>query len=81
MVKWEMNFTLKNKIQLKVKIMNETTKKKINDLIEKNEICLFMKGTPEVPQCGFSLAVSNILKHLNVKFTGINVLEDDDLRQ
>ena len=61
--------------------MNETTKKKINDLIEKNEICLFMKGTPEVPQCGFSLAVSNILKHLNVKYTGINVLEDDDLRQ
>ena len=61
--------------------MNETTKKKINDLIEKNEICLFMKGTPDVPQCGFSLAISNILKHLNVKFTGINVLEDDDLRQ
>ena len=61
--------------------MNEAAKKKINDLIEKNEICLFMKGTPEVPQCGFSLAVSNILKHLKVKFTGINVLEDADLRQ
>ncbi len=61
--------------------MNETTKKKINDLIEKNEICLFMKGTPDVPQCGFSLAVSNILKHLKVKFTGVNVLEDADLRQ
>ena len=61
--------------------MNEATKKKINDLIEKNEICLFMKGTPEVPQCGFSLAISNILKHLKVKFTGVNVLEDDDLRQ
>ena len=58
--------------------MNETTKKKINDLIEKNEICLFMKGTPEVPQCGFSLAVSNTLKHLKVKFTGVNVLEDAD---
>ena len=61
--------------------MNEATKKKINDLIEKNEICLFMKGTPEVPQCGFSLAISNILKHLKVKFTGVNVLEDSDLRQ
>ena len=60
--------------------MNEATKKKINDLIEKNEICLFMKGTPEVPQCGFSLAVSNILKHLKVKFAGVNVLEDADLR-
>ena len=56
--------------------MNETTKKKIEDLIEKNEVCLFMKGTPEVPQCGFSLAVSNVLKHLQVRFIGINVLED-----
>ena len=61
--------------------MNENTQKKINDLLEKNKICLFMKGTPEVPQCGFSLAVSNILKHLNVEFTGVNVLDDDDLRQ
>ena len=61
--------------------MDENTKKKINDLIEKNKICLFMKGTPEVPQCGFSLAVSNILKHLKVEFTGVNVLDDDDLRQ
>ena len=40
-----------------------------------------MKGTPEVPQCGFSLAISNILKHLKVEFTGVNVLDDDDLRQ
>jgi len=61
--------------------MNENTKKKIDDLIEKNKICLFMKGTPDVPQCGFSLAVSNILKHLKVDFKGINVLDDDDLRQ
>jgi len=61
--------------------MNETTKNKINDFIKKNEVCLFMKGTPEVPQCGFSLAVSNVLKHLDVKFIGINVLEDNDLRE
>jgi len=61
--------------------MNENTKKKITDLIEKNEVCLFMKGTPDVPQCGFSLAVSNVLKHLGVKFTGINVLEDNELRE
>jgi len=60
--------------------MNEDTKKKINDLIEKNDVCLFMKGTPDVPQCGFSLAVSNVLKHLGVKFKGINVLEDNNLR-
>ena len=40
--------------------MNEDVSTKIKKLIEKNDICLFMKGTPEVPQCGFSLAVSNI---------------------
>ena len=61
--------------------MNEATKKKIDNLIEKNKVCLFMKGTPEVPQCGFSLAVSNVLKHLKVEFHGINVLDDDELRQ
>ena len=61
--------------------MNETTKKKIEDLVEKNNICLFMKGTPEVPQCGFSLAVSNVLKHLGVNFKGINVLEDNEIRE
>ena len=40
-----------------------------------------MKGTPEIPQCGFSLAVSNVLKHLKVDFHGVNVLDDDVLRQ
>tara|TARA_B110000027_G_C16009206_1_gene251149 strand:- start:576 stop:836 length:261 start_codon:yes stop_codon:yes gene_type:complete len=39
-----------------------------------------MKGVPEAPQCGFSMAISNILKHLNVKFEGINVLEDESIR-
>ena len=62
-------------------MMNENIKKKINDLFKKNEVCLFMKGTPEVPQCGFSLAVSNMLKHLEVNFYGINVLEDPELRE
>ena len=40
-----------------------------------------MKGTPDIPQCGFSLAVANMLKHLNLKFKGINVLENDEMRQ
>ena len=40
-----------------------------------------MKGTPDYPQCGFSMAVSNLLKHLKVNFNGINVLENDNLRQ
>ena len=61
--------------------MNENINTKIKDLIDKNEVCLFMKGTPEVPQCGFSLAVSNMLKHLEVNFTGINVLEDQEIRE
>ena len=54
---------------------------KIKDIVSKNNIVLFMKGTPDAPQCGFSLAVSNILKHLNVKFEGVNVLVSDELRQ
>tara|TARA_A100001015_G_scaffold223942_1_gene252386 strand:- start:1436 stop:1753 length:318 start_codon:yes stop_codon:yes gene_type:complete len=57
--------------------INEKIKKIIND----NEVCLFMKGTPEAPQCGFSMAVANVLKHLKVNFKGVNVLEDENLRQ
>jgi monothiol glutaredoxin len=56
-------------------------KTEIKSLIEKNNICLFMKGTPETPQCGFSMAVSNMLKHLEVKFKGINVLDNAEIRQ
>ena len=61
---------------LKGKMGNE-----LHALALNNEVCLFMKGTPEVPQCGFSLAVSNVLKHLDVKFVGINVLENNELRE
>ena len=61
--------------------MNEQTKEKITNLIGSNKICLFMKGTPEAPQCGFSLAVSNVLKHLKVDFKGINVLENNEIRE
>ena len=56
-------------------------KEKIKEIIESNEVCLFMKGTPDSPQCGFSMAVSNLLKHLKVKYNGINVLDDENLRQ
>ena len=55
--------------------------KKIESLIKDNEVCLFMKGTPDAPQCGFSMAVTNVLNHLKVNFKGINVLEDENLRQ
>ena len=57
------------------------TEEIIKKFISENDVCLFMKGTPEAPQCGFSMAVSNLLKHLNVKFKGINVLESEELRQ
>ena len=61
--------------------MDNNIKEKISNEIKNNEVCLFMKGTPEAPQCGFSMAVSNILKLMGVKFKGINVLEDQSIRQ
>ena len=61
--------------------MNEQTKNLIQNHIENNEVCLFMKGTPDAPQCGFSMAVSNMLKILEVNFKGINVLEDQSMRE
>ena len=61
--------------------MDQQVKDKIENEITNNEVCLFMKGTPEVPECGFSMAVANILKILEVNFKGINVLEDQNLRE
>ena len=52
----------------------------LDEIIKNNKVVLFMKGTPEMPQCGFSMAVSNVLKHLDVKFTAINVYEDEEIR-
>jgi monothiol glutaredoxin len=60
--------------------MDQQIKELIDNEVNNNEVCLFMKGTPEAPQCGFSMAVSNILKILEVKFKGINVLENEQLR-
>tara|TARA_B100001115_G_C15513141_1_gene243177 strand:- start:119 stop:436 length:318 start_codon:yes stop_codon:yes gene_type:complete len=56
-------------------------KKEIQKYIKENNVCLFMKGTPDIPQCGFSMVVTNILKSLKVNFKGINVLESEELRQ
>ena len=61
--------------------MDQQTNDLIKNEIENNEVCLFMKGTPDAPQCGFSMAVSNILKILEVKFKGVNVLENQNLRE
>ena len=61
--------------------MTDQTIEKIKKVIEENKVCLFMKGTPDAPQCGFSLAVANVLKLLNVDYKSINVLEDAEIRQ
>jgi len=61
--------------------MDQQTKDLINNEITNNEVCLFMKGTPDAPQCGFSMAVSNMLKILEVNYKGINILENQSLRE
>mgnify|MGYP001281952852 FL=1 len=61
--------------------MDETTKNTIQEHIDNNDVCLFMKGTPDAPQCGFSMAVTNMLKLLEVNFQSVNVLEDQKIRE
>ena len=61
--------------------MDDKTKNTIQNHIENNDVCLFMKGTPDAPQCGFSSVTTNILKLLEVNFKGVNVLEDQNLRE
>ena len=61
--------------------MDETTKNTIQNHIDSNDVCLFMKGTPDAPQCGFSMAVTNMLKLLEVNFHSVNVLEDQNIRE
>ena len=61
--------------------MEQQIKDQIENEISNNEVCLFMKGTPEAPQCGFSMAVSNMLKILEVNFKGVNILENEHIRQ
>ena len=53
----------------------------INAQVHGHDVVLYMKGTPQMPMCGFSSVVSQILRHLNVPFSSYNVLEDADLRQ
>ena len=60
---------------------NKQINEQIQSTIDNNNIVLFMKGTPDAPQCGFSMAVSNILKVSKADFIGVNVLADENLRQ
>ena len=61
--------------------MDDQTKNTIQEHINNNEVCLFMKGTPDAPQCGFSMAVTNILKILEVNFKSVDVLENQSIRE
>ena len=61
--------------------MDQQIKELIEKSISENEVCLFMKGTPQAPQCGFSMAVSNMLKILEVNYKSVDVLSDQKLRE
>ena len=61
--------------------MNETVQSNIKDIIETNDVVLFMKGTKAQPQCGFSNAVVNTLSFMNIDYKDVNILESDELRQ
>lgn len=54
---------------------------RIQNEIDTNRVLLYMKGTPEFPMCGFSKTVVDILKHLDVEFASVNVLEDMEIRE
>ena len=62
-------------------MLDAVTKERIDADIASEDVVLFMKGTPVFPQCGFSAAVVGVLSHLGVKFRGVNVLEDDEIRE
>ena len=61
--------------------MEQNKKEKIQNIINENEVLLFMKGTPVMPQCGFSAAVVGGLSHMGIKFNSVNVLEDPEIRE
>ena len=61
--------------------MDDQTKTQIEGEIAAQDVVLFMKGTPVFPQCGFSAAVVGVLSHLGVQFRGVNVLDDDGVRE
>ena len=61
--------------------LQPATTERIQSEINSQDVVLFMKGTPVFPQCGFSAAVVGVLGHLGVQFRGVNVLEDDEIRE
>ena len=61
--------------------MEQSTKEKIQNIIDENDVLLFMKGTPVMPQCGFSAAVVGVLSHMGITYNSVNVLEDPEIRE
>ncbi|QQV78503.1 Grx4 family monothiol glutaredoxin [Sphingomonas aliaeris] len=61
--------------------MTDDTQARIADLVAKNDVLLFMKGSPLFPQCGFSSRAIAILNHLNAEFDSVDVLQDQGIRQ
>ena len=61
-------------------MLDDITRERIQTEGDANDVLLFMKGTPGFPQCGVSAAVIQVLSHLQVKFSSVNVLEDPDIR-
>ena len=60
--------------------MEAQTRQRIDDLLTKNRVLLFMKGTPDMPQCGFSMRAISILRALGVQVGSFDILSDDELR-
>jgi len=61
--------------------MSRDVAQEIQETIDANPVVLFMKGTPNFPQCGFSAQCVEILHHVGTQFVGVNVLEDPEVRQ
>ena len=61
--------------------LNPVITEQIVSEINSHDVVLFMKGTPAMPQCGFSATVVGVLSHVGVQFRGVNVLEDDQIRE
>ena len=61
--------------------MTNPAEPQIKELIENNDVVLFMKGTKSMPQCGFSSRVAGVLNYMGIEFKDVNVLEDETIRQ
>ena len=68
-------------MSIKMSTLEPAITERIQSEINSQDVVLFMKGTPVFPQCGFSAAVVGVLSHLGVQFRGVNVLEDNDIRE